>query len=51
MATDERDEETDDEAVLARDFYRCPNTGELVYRWAHARYTLAGTGTTSGRDE
>lgn len=28
------------EAVLGKDFYRCPNTGEWVYRWADERLVL-----------
>lgn len=28
------------EAVLGDDFYRCPNTGEWVYKWADERLVL-----------
>lgn len=39
-------EQVDDDAALmdaqaiARDFYRCPTTGDTVYRWADDRHVL-----------
>lgn len=40
-----------EEAVLERDFYRCPNTGEWVYKWADERLVLrldSGSDRTPG---
>lgn len=45
-----------EDVVLRRDFYRCPNTGEWVYRWADERLVLAvpdelSSGSSRGGDQ